>query len=99
MYRQTGSAMLLGVLGFASQIPTFLLAPLAGVWVDRANRHRLLLITQSRATVQSALLALFTLSHTVTVTHVVVLSVLQGLINAVDMPARQAFVVTTSPVA
>jgi len=93
VYRLTGSAMLLGLVGFAGQIPTFVLAPVAGVWVDRTNRHRLLVVTQALATVQSALLAYFTLRGTITVTHILVLSLLQGLINSVDMPARQAFVV------
>ena len=92
VYRLTGSALLLGLVSFAGQIPTFFLAPLAGVWVDRVNRHRLLVVTQSVAALQSALLAFFTLSGTITVVHVLLLSVLQGLINAADMPARQAFV-------
>src|SRR3954470_5416238 len=61
VYRLTGSTWLLGVVGFAGQIPTFVLAPLAGVWVDRLNRHRVLLATQALAMVQSALLAYFAL--------------------------------------
>ncbi|HEX2464296.1 MAG TPA: MFS transporter [Thermoanaerobaculia bacterium] len=93
VYRLTGSALLLGVVGFAGQIPTFVLAPFAGVFVDRTNRHRVLVITQWLACLQSALLAYFTLRGTVTVHHVLALSIFQGLINAVDMPARQAFVV------
>ncbi len=93
VYRLTHSALLLGVVGFAGQIPTFLLAPLAGVWVDRWNRHRTLVVTQVLAMVQSALLAAFAIAGTITVGHVIVLSVFQGFINAVDMPARQAFVV------
>jgi MFS family permease len=93
VYRLTGSAMVLGVVGFAGQIPTFLLAPLAGVWVDRVNRHRALIATQVLAMVQSALLAAFTLTHSITVGLVLALQLFQGLINAVDMPARQAFVV------
>lgn len=93
VYRLTGSSLLLGIVGFAGQIPTFLLAPFAGVWVDRLDRHRVLVVTQALAMVQSALLAVFSLTHTITVTHVLVLSAAQGLINAFDMPARQAFVV------
>ena len=93
VYRLTGSALLLGVVGFVGQLPTFLLGPLAGVWVDRWNRHRTLLVTQVLAMVQSGLLAFFALRGTITVTHVLGLSVVQGLINAVDMPARQSFVV------
>src|SRR5260221_3684107 len=87
VYRLTGSAWVLGVVGFAGQIPTFLLAPFAGVWVDRIDRHRALVATQAAAMVQSALLAAFTLTHTITVPLVLVLQALQGVINAIDMPA------------
>ncbi len=93
VYRLTGSAMLLGVVGFAGQIPTFVLAPFAGVWVDRLNRHRLLVFTQVLAMLQSFALAVLALSGRITVWHIIWLSVFQGLINAFDMPARQAFVV------
>ena len=93
VYRLTGSSLLLGVVGFAGQIPAFLLAPIAGVLVDRWNRHRLLVVTQVLAMIQSLGLAALTLTGTIKIWHVVVLSVFQGLINAFDMPARQAFVV------
>ena len=93
VYRLTGSALLLGVVGFAGQIPSFLLAPLAGVLVDRWNRHRLLVATQVLALVQSVALAILTLTGMIRIWHVIALSVFQGLINAFDMPARQAFVV------
>ncbi|HMJ51273.1 MAG TPA: MFS transporter [Polyangiaceae bacterium] len=93
VYRLTGSAMVLGIVGFVGQIPTFIFAPLAGVWVDRVNRHRALLATQVLAMIQSALLAALTLTHSITVGLVLVLQCAQGIINAVDMPARQAFVV------
>ena len=93
VYRLTGSALLLGVVGFAGQIPSFLLAPFAGVLVDRWNRHRLLVATQVLALVQSLVLALLTLTGVIKIWHVIALSVFQGLINAFDMPARQAFVV------
>ena len=93
VYRLTGSAALLGVVGFAGQIPTFFLAPFAGVWVDRWNRHRLLVITQVLAMLQSAALAALAIPHLITVWEIIALSVFQGLINAFDMPGRQAFVV------
>jgi MFS family permease len=93
VYRLTGSALLLGVVGFAGQIPSFILAPFAGVLVDRWNRHRLLVATQVLALVQSLALALLALTGHIKIWHVIVLSVFQGLINAFDMPARQAFVV------
>jgi MFS family permease len=93
VYRLTGSALLLGVVGFAGQIPSFLLAPFAGVLVDRWNRHRLLVATQVLALLQSLALAILALTGIVQIWHVIALSVFQGLINAFDMPARQAFVV------
>jgi MFS family permease len=93
VYRLTGSALLLGVVGFAGQIPSFLLAPFAGVLVDRWNRHRLLVATQVLALLQSLALAILALTGIVQIWHIVLLSVFQGLINAFDMPARQAFVV------
>jgi MFS family permease len=92
VYRITGSSLLLGTVGFAGQIPTFLVAPFAGVWIDRWNRHRVLVVTQVLAMLQSAGLAALTLSGKVTVPWVVLLSVFQGLINAFDVPARQSFV-------
>jgi MFS family permease len=93
VYRLTGSALLLGLVGFAGQIPSFLLAPFAGVLIDRWDRHRLLVITQILAMLQSAALAGLTLAGVINIWHVLVLSLCQGLINAFDMPARQAFVV------
>jgi MFS family permease len=93
VYRLTNSALLLGVVGFAGQLPSFLLAPVAGVLVDRWNRHRLLLATQALAMAQSLALAVLTLTGVVKIWHVIALSAFQGVINAFDMPARQAFVV------
>lgn len=93
VYRLSHSALLLGLVGFAGQIPTFLLAPLAGVWVDRLNRHRLLVATQVLSMVQSFWLAALALAGTITVTDIVWLSAFQGVVNAFDMPCRQAFVV------
>ncbi|MGC1784372.1 MAG: MFS transporter [Acidobacteriaceae bacterium] len=93
VYRLTGSAWLLGIVGFAGQIPTFLLAPFAGVWVDRLNRRQVLVVTQTLAMVQSLVLAALTLSHRVTIAEILWLSIFQGLINAFDMPGRQAFLV------
>jgi MFS family permease len=93
VYRLTGSALLLGVVGFAGQIPSFILAPFAGVLVDRWNRHRLLVITQVLALLQSLAMAILTMTGLIKMWQVIALSVFQGLINAFDMPARQAFVV------
>jgi len=93
VYKLTGSAFLLGIVGFSGQIPSFVLAPFAGVFVDRWNRHRLLVVTQVLAMVQSAALAILTLTGMIRVWHVIALGIFQGLINAFDMPARQSFVV------
>ena len=93
VYRLTGSAWLLGVVGFAGQIPTFVLAPLAGVLVDRWDRYRVLFATQTLAMVQSALLAALALGGVIRVWQIVALNILQGLIDAFDMPARQSMIV------
>ncbi|MBJ6762495.1 MFS transporter [Myxococcaceae bacterium JPH2] len=93
VYRLSGSAMLLGVVGFCGQLPTFLVAPFAGVLADRWNRHRVLVWTQVLAMLQSFALAALALSGVIAVWHILVLSVIQGVINAFDIPARQSFVV------
>jgi len=93
VYRLTGSAFLLGIVGFAGQIPTFILGPFAGVWVDRWDRHRTLVVTQILSMLQSFALAGLALAKIITVPEIIWLGLFQGLINAFDMPARQAFVV------
>ena len=93
IYRLTGSALLLGLVSFAGQIPTFLLAPFAGVLVDRLDRRKMLVWTQALAALQSLALAVLTLTKVINIHEVLWLSVLQGLINAFDMPGRQAFLV------
>ena len=93
VYRLTGSELLLGVVGFCGQIPTMLLAPFAGVLVDRWDRHRLLVLTQAASMLQSLVLAVLTLRHEITVPWLLGLQIVQGVINAFDTPARQAFVV------
>ena len=93
VYRMTHSALLLGLVGFAGQIPTFIFAPFAGVWVDRLNRHRVLVVTQTLAMLQSLTLAALVFGNIITVWQIIWLGAFQGLTNAFDMPARQAFVV------
>src|SRR6476469_8136627 len=93
VYRLTGSELLLGIVGFCGQIPTLLLAPIAGVLVDRWNRHHILVITQILSMVQSLALAGLMLAGRIEVWHILVLQIAQGIINAFDTPARQAFVV------
>lgn len=93
VYRLTKSPLLLGTVSFAGQIPTFLLAPFAGVLVDRIDRRMLLIWTQTLAMLQSFALAALTLSHRVTIAEILALSAMQGLINAFDMPGRQSFMI------
>ncbi len=93
VYRLTGSALLLGIVGFAGQIVSFALGPFAGVWVERLNRRKLLLWTQSAAAIQSLAMAALTLAHVITIGEIIALAALQGLINAFDMPGRQSFLV------
>lgn len=93
VYRLTGSAFLLGLVSFASQIPILILGPFAGVWVDRLNRHRVLVITQILSMLESFALAALALSGTITITEIILLNLFQGCVNAFDMPARQAFVI------
>ena len=93
VYRLTGSAAMLGVVGFAGQVPTFLLAPFAGVWVDRLDRYRVLVVTQVVSMLQSFALAALALSGRIDIAHVIALSAVQGIVNAFDTPARQAFLV------
>lgn len=93
VYRLTGSELLLGVVGFCSQIPLLILAPFAGVLVDRWDRHRILVITQILSALQSAALAVLALLNIITVAEIIVLQLVQGVINSFDTPARQSFVV------
>ena len=92
VYRLTGSELLLGIAGFAGQIPTLFITPFAGVLVDRHDRRHILLMTQVASLIQSALLGGLTFTGRITVTQIIWLQVLQGIINSFDTPARQAFV-------
>jgi MFS family permease len=93
VYRLTHSALWLGMVGFATQIPSFLLSPIAGVLVDRWNRHRVLVLTQTLAMVQAGILGALVLAGHIAIWHVLVLGAFVGVVNAFDMPTRQAFVV------
>ncbi|MCE5325619.1 MAG: MFS transporter [Planctomycetaceae bacterium] len=93
VYRLTDSEWLLGVVGFASSIFTFLAAPLAGVLADRTNRRTLLIVTQALAMVQAFALGALTLTGTIQVWQIIALACALGLINAFDIPIRQSFVV------
>src|SRR5947207_1450334 len=94
VYRLTGSALLLGIVGFAGQFPGFVMGPFAGAYVDRWDRHKLLIWTQAISMVQSFALAALTLTGHITVGAIVALNAIQGIVNSFDMPARQAFLVT-----
>lgn len=94
IYRLTGSALMLGTVGFAGQFPAFLFGPVAGIFVDRWDRHRLLVVTQTLSMLQSFALAVLVLSGRITLEWILVLSIFQGLVNSFDMPARQAFLLT-----
>jgi MFS family permease len=94
VYRLTGSAFMLGVVGFAGQIPGFVMGPFAGAYLDRWNRHRVLVTTQTISMVQSFILAVLTLTGHITVEAIIVLNAVQGVVNAFDMPTRQTFLVT-----
>ena len=92
VYDLTQSAFMLGIVGFTSQIPSFVLAPFGGAFVDRFSRHQILIGTQILAMGQSLALATLALSGAIQIWHVFALSLFQGIINAVDAPARQVFV-------
>jgi MFS family permease len=93
VYRLTGSGLLLGSVGFASQIPVFLIAPLGGITADRGDRQRIVIGTQTASMILAFALAALTLSHTVRVWHIFVLAALLGVVNAFDIPGRQSFLV------
>ena len=93
VYRITGSAFMLGVFAFSAQLPVFVISPFAGVLADRWNRRRILIFEQSIAMTQALVLALLTLTNVVAVWHIVVLGILLGVINSVDMPVRQSFMI------
>ena len=93
VYRLTKSELMLGVVGFISDIPLFFLVPFAGVLADRLKRHRIMVVTQALSALQAAILAVLVLTDLVAVWHVLVLSGLLGIISAFDITARQAFIV------
>jgi MFS family permease len=93
IYRVTNRPFLLGLVPFCSQLPTFLLTPFTGVWADRFDRRRTMIITQSLMMVQALVLAVLTLKGAINITEIIILGAAAGIINAFDIPSRQAFVV------
>jgi MFS family permease len=93
VYHMTGSALLLGVVGIAGQIPTLILSPVAGVFTDRWSRYKVLIITQIVSLVQASVLAWLCLAGVIQIWEIIVLSVIMGCTNAFDVPARHSFVI------
>ncbi|MDD5072660.1 MAG: MFS transporter [Candidatus Omnitrophica bacterium] len=93
VYRMTGSTLLLGIVAFCSQIPTFILSPFAGVFADRYNRHRIVIITQALSMIQAFILAYLTLTGKIQVWEIIALALFLGCVNAVDIPTRQSFLI------
>ena len=93
VYQLTHSAFLLGVVGFCEQVPIFLIAPFAGVYADRWNKHKALCRIEAFASVQAFLLGILTLFNVVEIWHIIILSLCLGVINAFEVPMRQSFVV------
>ena len=92
VYRMTNSVFMLGVVGFASQIPAFILSPFTGVLADRHNRHKILLFTQKLALLQALILAILTMTGNIQVWHIIVMGIFLGCVNSLDIPARQSFI-------
>jgi MFS family permease len=93
VFRLTDSAFLLGLVGFTSQLPTFILCPFAGVIADRVDRLRIMIVTQILSMIQATILAILVLSNRIEVWHIILLSIFLGMITAFDIPTRQSFVV------
>src|SRR3989339_2004243 len=92
VYHITSSSLLLGLVGFLSQIPILILAPYAGAVADRYNRKKILIITQTLAMIQAIILGVLTISGKLHIWHIIVLAVFVGIVNAFDMPTRQSFI-------
>ena len=93
VYRMTGSSLLLGTVAFASQFPIFVFAPAGGLVADRWNRQKVVIGTQTASMILAFILAAMTLTHHLTVWEIVVLAALLGVVNAIDIPARQTFLI------
>ena len=93
VYRMTNSAFLLGAVGFASQIPVFIMAPVGGIVADRHDRRRVVISTQTASMILAGILAALTLIGVIQVWEIMVLAAALGVVNAFDIPARQAFLI------
>ncbi len=95
VYRITGSALLIGLMSFLSMVPSILISPFAGQWGDRWHRHYIMILTQTAAYLQASALALVVMmeyAHSGFILPLIILSLLQGIIDAVDSPVRQSYV-------
>ena len=92
-YQLTNSAFILGLIGFCEQVPIFVIAPFAGVYADRWDKHKALVRIEALAMSQAAILGVLTLTHVIMIWHIVALSLLLGIVNAFEVPMRQSFVV------
>lgn len=93
VYRLTGSAILLGTVGFVSLIPATLLAPFAGVWIDRLNKRKVIMLTQCAYLFEATCLTILTLTNSIQPWQILVLAAMMGIATAFDVPARQAFMI------
>jgi MFS family permease len=93
VYRLSGSSLLLGSVGFAGQFPVLLAAPIGGIVADRYDRRKVVIGTQLSSMLLALVLAVLTITNTVTIKEIFVLAVLLGIVNAFDVPARQSFLV------
>lgn len=93
VYRLTGSVFLLGLIGFTTQIPTFILSPFTGVLTDKYNRLRIMILAQVFFMIHAAIMTILVLFNMIEVWHIIVLSLLFGVISAFDAPARQSLVI------
>ena len=93
VYRMTNSALMLGLVGFVGQIPTFLFSPFAGVLVDRFNKHKILIFTQTCAMMQAFIIVILISTGSISVFYILLLNAFLGIVNSFDAPTRQSFVV------
>jgi len=93
VYRISGDPFILGLVGFSSQIPILILSPIAGVLIDRMNKHRLIISTQILLMLQASLLTFLVLTDVIKVWQIILLNIFSGVVNAFDLPARQSFIV------
>ncbi len=90
LYKMTDSATLLGLLGFAGSLPILLLSPFAGIWSDRCNLHRVMLATQVLEMAQAITLATLALTGNLQPWHIIALSMVMGVLIAIELPVRHA---------